>query len=186
MFIKQQINRILAIFIFILLISMGGVSSTAVANVFPRAMVSRDDPVEPIYPIRINISGYVIAHPPCMINDGKTVEINFGEILSTQVDGSNYKRPINYNASCEQMPINTLNLSVDGNGTFFDENALTTNIPGLGVRILYQNKELKLGQKINFTYPDLPVLEAVPVRDLSTSLTGGDFSATATLRMEYQ
>nr|MCD4642067.1 fimbrial protein [Proteus mirabilis] len=69
---------------------------------------------------------------------------------------------------------------------FFDANALMTNITGLGIRILYQNKPLKLGQAINFTYPDFPVLEAVPVRDFSTLLVGGDFSTTATLRMEYQ
>ncbi len=84
-----------------------------------------------------------------MINEGKTVEVNFGDVLSTRVDGLNYKRLVDYHPSCEQMPINTLKLSVEGM-VLFDANALMTNITGLGIRILYQNKPIKLGQAINF------------------------------------
>ena len=183
---KQQINKNSLVSILVLLSFFITTNVTAVTSVLSSTGLSQNSPITPIYPSPINIKGYVIAHPPCMINEGKTVEVNFGDVLSTRVDGLNYKRLVDYHPSCEQMPINTLKLSVEGNGTFFDANALMTNITGLGIRILYQNKPLKLGQAINFTYPDFPVLEAVPVRDFSTLLVGGDFSTTATLRMEYQ
>ena len=149
---KQQINKNSLVSILVLLSFFITTNVTAVTPVLSSTGLSQNSPITPIYPIPINIKGYVIAHPPCMINEGKTVEVNFGDVLSTRVDGLNYKRLVDYHPSCEQMPINTLKLSVEGNGTFFDAN----------------------------------VLEAVPVRDFSTLLVGGDFSTTATLRMEYQ
>ncbi|OAT24996.1 MrfF family protein [Proteus myxofaciens ATCC 19692] len=176
MFMEQQFNTSKAVLIFILTTFTGVLSSTAVA---------KDTLITPGL-VPVNITGNVVAPPPCVINKGQMVEVNFGDILSTKIDGVNYKKPINYNAECKNMPVNALKISVVGNGSGFDTNALTTNIAGLGVRLLYQSKALNLGQEINFTYPDFPVLEAIPVKDNSTTLTGGDFAATATLRMEYQ
>ncbi|MBI3310209.1 MAG: fimbrial protein, partial [Serratia liquefaciens] len=38
----------------------------------------------------------------------------------------------------------------------------------------------------NFTYPNLPVLRAVPVKTPGSTLTPGGFSAAATLQVDYQ
>ena len=75
---------------------------------------------------------------------------------------------------------------ITGNATGFDSNALQTNITGLGVRILYQGKLLGLGSAVKFTYPNLPKLEAIHVRDNRETLVGGDFVANATLHVDYQ
>ncbi|MDL5167557.1 fimbrial protein [Proteus faecis] len=182
---EQRFNTSKAVLILLMTTFTGVLSSTAVANTSSSMFAPKAVSVSPGM-VPVNITGYVIAPPPCVINNGQMVEVNFGEIMSTRIDGSNYKQPVVYKVECTKMPTNMMKISVGGNSTGFDSNALRTNITGLGVRILYQNKTLRLGQTINFTYPNAPTLEAIPVRDYSAKLTGGDFSATATLRVEYQ
>ncbi len=182
---EQRLNTSKAVLILLMATFTGVLSSAAVANTSSSTFAPRAVPITPGM-VPINITGYVIAPPPCVINNGQMVEVDFGEVMSTRIDGANYKRPINYKVECKKMPTNAMKISVVGGDAGFDSNALKTNITGLGVRILYQNKLLRLGQTVNFTYPNIPVLEAIPVRDYSATLSGGDFSAIATLRIEYQ
>lgn len=178
---EQRVNPKKTVLILMMATLTGSLSSAAVANL--PAKVAQDVIPGIVY---INITGNVIAPPPCVINEGKTIEVNFGEVMSTRIDGVNYKQPINYTATCQKMPTNAMKVYVTGNATGFDSNALQTDITGLGVRILYQGKLLNLGNAVNFTYPNLPKLEAIPVRDLNTTLVGGDFVANATLHVDYQ
>lgn len=134
----------------------------------------------------VTIRGNVIAPPPCVINNGNTILVDFGEVMSTRIDGQRYKQPVNYTAECTKMPTNAMTLAITGNTAGFDAGLLQTEITGLGVRMLYQGRQLNLGEKVKFTYPVFPALEAVPVRDMTAVLTGGDFSAVATLELDYQ
>lgn len=136
--------------------------------------------------VYINIRGNVIAPPPCKINNGNMITVDFGEVMSTRIDGDKYKKDIIYTAECTKMPTNAMKLSINGKTASFDNNALETNIGGLGVRILYQGRTLAVGQEVKFTYPQFPELAAVPVRDMSATLTGGAFEAVATLQLDYQ
>lgn len=184
MYIKQQFNTSKAVLILSLALVTGAVSSTAVAKMPPMNVGQFAGTTPGSVPVYIK--GNVIAPLPCVINNGQMVEVNFGEIVSTQINGTNYRKPIVYNAVCNNMPTNALKVSVVGNGANFDANALLTNIGGLGVQIHYNNQVLRLGEAINFTYPNYPTLEAIPVKDNAANLAGGEFVATATLRMEYQ
>lgn len=134
----------------------------------------------------VTIRGNVIAPPPCVINNGNTILVDFGEVMSTRIDGQRYKQPVNYTAECTKMPTNAMTLAITGNTAGFDAGLLQTEIAGLGVRMLYQGRQLNPGEKVKFTYPVFPALEAVPVRDMTAVLTGGDFSAVATLELDYQ
>ena len=181
MVMEQWFSPSKAVLVFILATFTGGLSSTAVANL-PAGAVIRATPGI----VYINITGNVIAPPPCLINDGKMIEVNFGEVMSTRINDSNYKQPIEYTATCQKRPTNAMKVYITGNATGFYSNALQTNITGLGVRILYQGKLLGLGSAVKFTYPNLPKLEAIPVRDNRETLVGGDFVANATLHVDYQ
>lgn len=134
----------------------------------------------------VTIRGNVIAPPPCVINNGNTILVDFGEVMSTRIDGQRYKQPVNYTAECTKMPTNAMTLAITGNTAGFDAGLLQTEIAGLGVRMLYQGRQLNPSEKVKFTYPVFPALEAVPVRDMTAVLTGGDFSAVATLELDYQ
>ena len=88
MVMEQWFSPSKAVLVFILATFTGGLSSTAVANL-PAGAVIRATPGI----VYINITGNVIAPPPCLINDGKMIEVNFGEVMSTRINDSNYTPP---------------------------------------------------------------------------------------------
>lgn len=136
--------------------------------------------------VYVNISGVVLAPPPCVINGGNIIEINFGEVMSTRIDGTAYKKEVTYAIVCTKMPTYAMKMSVQGDNAGFDTQSLSTNIDGLGIAILYNNRKLPVGQTVNFTYPNPPQFSVVPVRDLTKKLKGGYFESIATLLIEYQ
>ena len=48
----------------------------------------------------ITISMTVLEPPPCTINDGRTIEVDFGEIVTSDLQHDAISRPINLNLSC--------------------------------------------------------------------------------------
>lgn len=38
--------------------------------------------------------------PPCTVNDNKPIEVDFGDVMTTRIDGSNYRQQVNYTLSC--------------------------------------------------------------------------------------
>jgi type 1 fimbria pilin len=77
-------------------------------------------------------------------------------------------------------------MKIKGNQTAFDNTALQTNITDFGVALRANGLPLKINDWVNFTYPDKPVFQAVPVKKAGVTLKGGDFIAGATLMVEYQ
>jgi len=79
-----------------------------------------------------------------------------------------------------------MKLMVMGNQTFFDTSALQTNIADFGIALRANGQPLTINNWVQFTYPDKPVLQAVPVKKAGATLTGGEFNAGATLMVAYQ
>lgn len=129
----------------------------------------------------------VIAAPACVINDNKTIEINFNEVVTTRVDGgAEYLKPVDYSLACKDAPSDAMKIMVDGVATNFNNSALQTNIADLGIELHANGKKLAISKWINFTYPNKPTLEVVPVKRNGIALTTGAFTAGATLKVEYQ
>lgn len=134
----------------------------------------------------VTVKVIVVAPPPCVINDDRPVEVEFGDVMTTRVDGDNYKMPVNYTLSCTGGTSNAMKLQVKGNGAAFDATVLQTNKTGLGIELRQGDGKLAVNSWLNFTYPNKPELWAVPVKQAGTTLTGGEFSAGATMAMDYQ
>lgn len=134
----------------------------------------------------IVIQGVIIAPPPCVINNGETIEIDFGAVLTTRIDGVRYRQPVDYQATCENMPHPLLTLSLIGTPSEFNHDYLTTSIDGLAVSFHANGQSLPLGQTLNFTFPDFPKLEATPIKDAAVELPGREFVTSATLEIAYQ
>lgn len=134
----------------------------------------------------IVIQGVIIAPPPCVINNGDTIEIDFGPVLTTRIDGVRYRQPIDYQASCENMPSNLLTLTLIGQPAAFSPNDLTTSVDGLAMAFHANAQPLPVGQALNFTYPDFPKLEVTPIKDTAVELPGREFVASATIEIAYQ
>ncbi|HAT4913351.1 TPA: fimbrial protein [Serratia marcescens] len=134
----------------------------------------------------ITVSVTIVAPPPCIINDDRPIEVEFGDVMTTRVDGDNYKMPVNYTLLCAKASSNAMKLQVQGNVASFDGKVLQTNKAGLGVQLLQGDSKLAVNSWLNFTYPNAPALWAVPVKQSGVTLTGGEFTAGATMKVAYQ
>ncbi|QXX97750.1 fimbrial protein [Serratia marcescens] len=134
----------------------------------------------------VTVKVTVVKPPPCTINDDRPIEVDFGDVMTTRVDGNNYKMPVNYALSCPDAWSNAMKLQVNGNGASFDGTVLQTNKTGLGIELRQGDNKLAVNSWLNFTYPQKPELWAVPVKQSGTTLTGGEFTAGATMKVAYQ
>ncbi|MFX2482801.1 fimbrial protein [Serratia marcescens] len=142
-------------------------------------------PVQAATTIKVTVT--IVAPPPCVINNNNLIEVNFGnDVMTTRIDGSYKKQPVVYSVECKNAPNNAMKLQIQGNSAGFDGEVLQTNKDGLGVALLRNGNRQPINSWINFTYPTKPTLEAVPVKQAGATLRGGDFSAGATMKVEYQ
>lgn len=133
--------------------------------------------------------GTLLTPPPCRINDGNQVEVDFGERVGiNKVDGVNYRQGLNYQITCDNASGGNwaLTLSLKGAASGFDKQALVTNKSDLGIRIYRDDEPFTPDSVLNITLDNAPRLEAVPVKKEGTTLSEGAFEAWATLQADYQ
>ncbi|CAI0719944.1 Minor fimbrial protein prsF precursor [Serratia entomophila] len=134
----------------------------------------------------VNVRVTVLS-PPCVINGGRTIEVDFGDsLIITRVDGNNYTKAVDYTLTCTGNSSNAMKLQVMGNPTAFEPSALQTSVADLGIALKANGGALAVNEWLDFTYPNAPQLQAVPVKRAGATLAGGEFTAAATLRVDYQ
>ncbi|KAE9651696.1 fimbrial protein [Pseudomonas fluorescens] len=135
----------------------------------------------------LTFSGTLNEPPPCTIDAGNTIEVDFGDVGVQRVDGEKYRKGVGYTISCgtDTLPW-VLKLSVNGTSTTFDGAAVQTSVPELGIRIFQDNLPFALNKPLNITLSSPPTLDVVPVKRPGAILTPARFSAVATLLAEYQ
>ena len=132
--------------------------------------------------VSVKIKGVVLMPPPCVVNAGGTLNVPFGTgLLTTHINGVNYSKSVLYTVTCGPQPTNFMSLKLTGTGAGFDSSALGTSKSNLGIRLLVGGVAWPLNTTVNFTYPNLPDVKAVLVKKTGSTLTGGTFSASATL-----
>ncbi|CNK52624.1 exported pilin protein [Yersinia frederiksenii] len=135
----------------------------------------------------VTVSVNIFAAPPCVINSNNNINVDFGDdLLTSNIDGIQYMKPVTYTLDCTAAATNALKMSIKGNGASFDTAVLRTSNANLGIKLMRSGQELPLNSEFNFTYPAVPVLQAVPVKQINSTLSTGYFSGTATLVVEYQ
>lgn len=134
----------------------------------------------------VTVKVTVVIPPPCVINGNNPIEVNFGYVDSTKVNGVNYRIPLDYILSCEALEKNAMQLQIQGASSEFDETALMSSIPELGIRLQSGDSMLPLNTWLKFIYPNKPALYVVPVKKIDATLPGGEFTAAATLKLAYQ
>lgn len=136
----------------------------------------------------MRFSGTLIEPPPCTINDGGKVDVDFGDRVGvSKVDGVNYQQPVNYKITCTPgAGAWNMTLTLVGTPADYDEAAVASNMDDLAVRLLQNGKRFTLNQPIPIKRSAPPTLEAVPVKRPGATLQEGAFEATATLLAVYQ
>lgn len=132
--------------------------------------------------------GTLIEPPPCTINDGGMVDVDFGERVGiNKVNGVNYLKLMDYRITCESGATGLdMTLTLSGTETGYDPAAVQTDMADLGIKVLQNGTPFTLNTPLSIDPQNPPVLEAVPVKTPGATLTEGAFVATATLKAEYQ
>lgn len=132
--------------------------------------------------------GTLIEPPPCKINEGGMVDVDFGDKVGVnKVDGVNYLKALDYRVTCEEGASGMdVVLTLSGQPTFYDGAAIQTDMADLGIRILQNGQPFTLDTPVVIDPKAPPMLQAVPVKAPGASLKEGAFTATATLKAEYQ
>jgi type 1 fimbria pilin len=98
----------------------------------------------------VTFSGTLNEPPPCTIDAGNKIEVDFGDVGVKRVDGVKYRRGVGYTINCgvDTLPW-VLKLSVNGTPTTFDGAALQTSAPDLGIRIFQNNLPFRLNTPLD-------------------------------------
>ncbi|HEQ1860088.1 TPA: fimbrial protein [Providencia alcalifaciens] len=148
---------------------------------FPFSSTARDNETD------ILIKGNLITPPPCHIDNGKDIEVEFGNVSIKSIQGNAQKRQVNYQIQCEENKNNwAMYLTLNGAKSAFDTNGLNTGITNLAVKFQLGDQTLDLGKKYLINPSNPGVLWAVLVRDGNKELKTGDFLANGTMLVEYQ
>ncbi len=137
----------------------------------------------------IYVTGTLVDAPQCTVNNGGSINVSFGDdLITTHVDGVNYKKQIDYTLSCSSLSSTALTMTLKGTTASFNSSLLYTSKSGLGIRLYNGSSALIPGSAIKFTYgsSSQPVLYAVPVAQNAATLTTGSFTGTATMVIAYQ
>lgn len=135
----------------------------------------------------LKFDGTMIEPPPCVINGGSPINVDFGnEVMTTRVDGVNYIKDVNYILSCTEATSKTLRMQIKGGGASFDSTKLSTDKNDLAIALTANGNALPVNEWLNYNDPSKPALKAVPVKKTGATLTGGAFKATATMMIDYQ
>ncbi|HBT4721663.1 TPA: fimbrial protein [Klebsiella quasipneumoniae subsp. similipneumoniae] len=136
--------------------------------------------------LTVNVIG-VVVEGVCEINNGVTINVDFGSNLqSRQLDGENFMKTIDYSLVCEDLTSNDLEMQFEGTATSFNDDYLATDREGLGIKLYMNGESMPLNTWMPFTWPEVPVLQAAPIKDDAAVVETGGFSASATLKIQYQ
>lgn len=150
------------------------------------------------YAVDVNFTANLIGNPPCDVTgpDGldQPIRVSFGQVGITKINGENYRQDFTLTLSCGAGLGNAVALYLEYRGMVaesFDNKALQASKGGLGVRLYHQGVVIPPNSGTPITMSDNGVatlpLYAVLVKDSSSSATlyEGDFTATASVEMNY-
>lgn len=164
------------------MISSGRVWSKTWAAGLGAVLLLVSTQVSPATSLKVFIN--VIGPPSCEINGKQPIEVNFGEVLTTKVNGDNYKKDVQYDIKCTFTTSNDMSIRIQGTYANLGNGILDTSNNDLGIGIMI-NGQLVLNKDIKFIYPHFPKLQAVLVKANGKQLQGGPFSAAATMMVTY-
>ncbi|AEN63607.1 Fimbrial protein domain-containing protein [Enterobacter soli] len=136
--------------------------------------------------LTVNVTG-VVVEGVCEINNGETIYVDFGSNLQSRlINGENFMKTIDYSLVCEDLTSNDLEMEFEGTATSFSDDYLATDREGLGIKLYMNGESMPMNTWMPFTWPEVPVLQAAPIKDDAAEVETGVFSASATLKIQYQ
>lgn len=141
--------------------------------------------------------------PPCVINNGRSIDFDFGNIPILKIDGKNYAKSLSFPVVCsysQGIPyIKVVATHLDGAPL----NVLATRINGFGISLNFVNSvgsvyPLNISESADYSYPITAgftnsnanasrlTVTAVPYKVKNITLNAQPFSVAATITVVYQ
>lgn len=130
-----------------------------------------------------------ITASPCTVNNNQTIDVDFGSnVAVTDVAAGLVEKDINYELDCSNMDTaKSLKMVIKGDGAEFDADVLKTSITDLGIEIKANGAKYPLNTAFNFANSEAkPALSALLVQKNGSRLDTGEFTAGATMMVDYQ
>ncbi|WP_454674612.1 fimbrial protein [Achromobacter pestifer] len=137
--------------------------------------------------IQVKISGTIRAKVPCIINRNQPIGVRFGDVQISRIDGQYKTTVIPYEVDCTRAVGAALQMKISGEGASFNKALL--GIPkqaNLGIALKRGSEALPLNNWFTFSPAQPPILQAVLLAHTDGEITGGEFSASATMVVDYQ
>lgn len=133
--------------------------------------------------------GTLLESPPCTINNGQPVEIDFGDVGVNKIDGRSYRQKFELRYHCEGTGTDKV-LRYLGTATAFDKGAVQSNVADFGIRLTHLEFGVETPTAVGDVIPvpaerGVSQFIATPVKKPGATLAEGAFTAAATLQLEY-
>ncbi|EAW0727648.1 fimbrial protein [Salmonella enterica] len=127
---------------------------------------------------------------PCTVNNNQIIDVNFGDsVITTDAEAGKVSVPVDFTLTCDDAISNDLTMTIKGTPASYDTDGslLSTNLSALAIQLKENGLVFPFNKAINFTYPgSIPSLDAVLVVKPGERLPTGEFSAGATMIVDYQ
>ncbi|MEM8074948.1 fimbrial protein [Morganella morganii subsp. sibonii] len=135
--------------------------------------------------IDVYVVGEILA-APCKINQGKNILVDFKDVITTEIDNNNYSEKLDYLIECQDNRARGIKMYISGTSSSVDSRYLSTSAGDLAVKFQADNRLLPLNEKITVQYPVQPDIRVVLAKKPGAKLPAGDFSANATIHIDYE
>lgn len=130
-----------------------------------------------------------IVKPPCTINGGENIEVDFGYVGVNRVEGDNYAKMISLYYICEGVSIDKT-LKYLGLATDFNRSAVQSNFKDFGVQLQHLDNGVPRPFEVG-SMLEIPANRGsskfivTPVKKAGSIIPEGQFMASATFQLEY-
>lgn len=157
-----------------------------VGSVSAGMMMSKGNRVMSVEDTIIEVSGVIVAPPPCQINKDKSTDVDFGDVVIQGIDGKRYTRDVPVSIDCSPTFTGELAFKINGASSPFDESALETSNSDLAIQLTLNGSALKLNEWQGISWRMPLEIKAVPIKNPKKSPTAGPFTVTATMLIAVQ
>lgn len=137
--------------------------------------------------INVNVNINFVEPPPCEINNGQPVEVNFGPMNIGDINGGKYRQEIRLNLNCD-IWATSLKIKFVGDSAEFDSEVLKTNQEGLGIEIQREIRggiaRLPVNEWFRYSKFDYLKVHAAPVVLDEKGIDAGVVSSVSTVLIE--
>ncbi|MFZ4214433.1 fimbrial protein [Pantoea endophytica] len=141
--------------------------------------------------LEIGVVGKLITPPTCVINQGKTIRVNFGQnVVVQKISDGQYSQvvPLEVECDAENSDDWMMEISVAGRPANFDVSGATLESDthtDLGIRLTLDDKPLRINSWKAIDPANLPELRAEVSMRPGATLEEGPFQVTGTIKVEY-